>query len=191
MFWMTLAAPALAVGFSAETALISSFGPDAYGTLHLQLAAGPELECGALVIGGTQPGVLATGARTLHLGERLALRGEVRLGMLREQGPSGGFRLSGDLDLDRLHAVAGVDWIARMGVRLEGGVDAPLRDGLVVQPRLQLETWAGQRDPALRVALGFSLATGDRGWVRIAASVGGRDVHHMGPGLTLAVGRTP
>ncbi len=191
MLATALVGSALAVGFAAETAYVSSFGPDAYGTLHLQLQAGPQIAVGALVIGGTQPGALATGARTFRVAQRLDLRGEVRLGVLREAGPSGGFRLSGDLDVDRVHVIADVDWLARMGVRLSAGVDAPLRSGLTLAPRLSLETWAGQRDPALRVGLGLLWAPGETWWVRVSASAGGRDVQHMGPGATLAFGRQP
>jgi hypothetical protein len=181
----------MAVGFSAETSYVSSFGPDAYGTLHLQLSADPDLQIGVLIIGGTQPGVLATGARSVLVVDRLIVRGEVLLGMLHDQGPTGGLRVHGDLDLDRMHAVAEIDWIARVGVRLEGGVDGPLRDSLTVQPRLALETWAGLRDPALRVEMGLLVAPGDTWWLRVSASAGGRDVMHMGPGATLAFGRLP
>lgn len=191
MFATLCCASALAAGFSAETAYVSSAGPDAYGTAHLQLSAGPDVQVGALVIGGTQPGVLATGARTFQLAERLTVRGEARLGMLRERGPAGGLRASGDLDLDRLHAVASADWILGMGFRLSGGVDTPLRDSLTLQPRLMLETWAGQRDPALRVGLGLHLAPTDTWWVQLSASAGGRDVQHLGPGVVLSLGRLP
>ncbi len=182
-------AQAQAVGFSLETAYVSSFGPDAYGTLSAQLLAGPDLELGVLWLGGTAPAGLVTGARTFGLGDRLQVRTELRLGMRREQGPTAGLRLTGDLDLDVVHAIVDLDWVGWVGRRVEGGVDAALSDAWTLQPRVQFETWAGPRDPALRVELGVRYRAAGPWWVAVAASGGGRDVLHMGPGATLAVGR--
>ncbi len=189
MLWTILFAPAQAVGFSVETSYVSSFGPDAYGALAAQLVAGPDLELGVLWLGGTAPAGLVTGARTFGLGERLLVRTELRLGLRQEQGPTLGVRLTGDLDVDVVHAIVDLDWIGWVGLRLEGGVDAALSDAWTLQPRLQLETWAGPRDPALRVELGVRYRAEGPWWVSLAASGGGRDVLHMGPGATLAVGR--
>ena len=189
MLWTILFAPAQAVGFSVETSYVSSFGPDAYGALAAQLVAGPDLELGVLWLGGTAPAGLVTGARTFGLGERLLVRTELRLGLRQEQGPTLGVRLTGDLDVDVVHAIVDLDWIGWVGLRLEGGGDAALSDAWTLQPRLQLETWAGPRDPALRVELGVRYRAEGPWWVSLAASGGGRDVLHMGPGATLAVGR--
>jgi len=189
MLWTILFAPAQAVGFSVETSYVSSFGPDAYGALAAQLVAGPDLELGVLWLGGTAPAGLVTGARTFGLGERLLVRTELRLGLRQEQGPTLGVRLTGDLDVDVVHAIVDLDWIGWVGLRLEGGVDAALSDAWTLQPRLQLETWAGPPDPALRVELGVRYRAEGPWWVSLAASGGGRDVLHMGPGATLAVGR--
>ena len=189
MLWTILLAPAQAVGFSVETSYVSSFGPDAYGTLAAQAVAGPDLELGVLWLGGTAPAGLVTGARTFGFGERLRVRTELRLGMRQEHGPTLGVRLPGDLDVDVVHAIVDLDWVGWVGLRVEGGVDAALSDAWTLQPRLQLETWAGPRDPALRVELGVRYRADGPWWVSLAASGGGRDVLHMGPGATLAVGR--
>lgn len=180
---------AWAGGFSAEVAYTSAYGPDAYGVSHLQAAHGPDLEIGVLGVGGTQPGLLATAARTLALTERFEVRGELQVGMLRAFGPSLGFDAGCRLSLAPLDVVAEVGALPGMGARGAAGVDAPLGGGWGLSPRLRLETWAGDRDPALRAALGARHVGPSGWWFGLEASAGGRDVLHMGPGVAASFGR--
>jgi len=187
---LALSTPALAGGFSVRSAYTSSYGPDAYGLVHVGAQAGPDLEVGALWVGGNQPALLASAARTLRLHDLLVVRGELLLGMLRREGPSGGFELGARLDAHALTVVVEGGLLAGLGSFAEAGVDTTLAEGWVFQPRLRVETWAGDRDPALRVGLGLRRETASGWWVEVAGSAGGRDVLHMGPGLVLALGRS-
>lgn len=178
-------------GFSLRTAYTNSFGPDAYGMVHLQGMAAPGLEVGALGLGGTQPGWVGTAARTVRVADRVALRGELRLGMLRAAGPTAGFDFGGAVAAGPVDVVLGGGWLHHVGYDLRSGVDAPLADAWTLSPRLRVETWAGDRDPALRVELGLRWALSESLWLSAAGSAGGRDVLHMGPGAALGLGWSP
>lgn len=182
---------ALSAGFRGELGWTVSHGPDAWGRAELLATAAPGLEVGALAVGGTRSALFAEGARALRLGERVRARGLLRLGMVEQTGPEAGLGGRLDLDLGPVVAVAGGEWTGGLGWRLGAGVDAPLPAGWTLSPRIQAETWAGDRDPALRVAMGARHALGERLWLGAELSAGGRDVFHLGPGLSLVVGRQP
>jgi len=185
-----LSGAARAEGFSAEVSYTSAYGPDAYGVSHLQLARGPDLEVGVMGVGGTQPGLLGTAARTLAVGDRLTVRGEVQAGMLRVHGPTVGFTGGWRLALSPLDVVVSLGGLPGMGARGAAGVDAPLPAGWTLAPRLTVETWAGRRDPALRAAIGVRKQSASGWWLGMEGSAGGRDVLHMGPGAALSFGRS-
>lgn len=185
-----LAVAALAAGFEATTELASSFGPDRYGLVEVRALADPGLAFGVVVVGGVRPAVLASAGRTIRLAEGWELEGEVLVGAVREAGAAYGGRLATTVEAGPVAVVLGGEWVRFLGVRVAGGVDAPLSERWTLMPRLRLETWAGDRDPALRVELGLARRIGV--WtVAVAASVGGRDVLHTGGGLVLTVRRDP
>jgi len=186
-----------AEGFEVGVDYTSSFGPDAYGLVEVTAYGRPGLEAGALVLGGVRSGVFATAGRTLRLAEGWQVRGQARLGMVaglrrgdeRDGGPSFGFLLGSTLEAGPLDVVAETEWLRWIGIRARAGVDAPLSDRWVLSPRLRLETWAGDRDPALRVEMGVAHRF-PSGWtLSLAGSMGGRDVLHTGPGFAVTVGR--
>lgn len=195
---MLLPHTALAAGFSLQAEGISSYGPDAYATVRLQAEAQPGVEVGVLAIGGTQPAWLATGARTLRLADGFTARGEVDLGLLRRttsnwtrEAPTVGLRLGARGAITpEVAAVVDFGAIGGVGLRGEAGADLALGDRWTLEPRLRIETWAGDRDPSLRVGVGARHTTRAGWWGALAVSAGGRDVLHMGPGIALAVGRT-
>ncbi len=190
----SLLGAALAAGISLDTAWVSSHGPDSYGRAHLQASSG-DLEIGALGFGGTQPALAGTVARGMKPADPLRLRAELRLGMLREGGPTAGFALGGRLDLGDVTVALDLDQLAGVGIRASGGVNID-SGRFEVRPRLLTETWAGDRDPALRVELGLHrrlrpIRGGPGAQIGLALSGGGRDVLHMGPGLALHLSSAP
>jgi hypothetical protein len=191
---IALASTALAGGL-VSTEVISSSGPDLYATVRVTATGGPGLSVGALILGGTQPAWLATAGRTFALGDHVDLTGELDLGMLRrtprngrQEGPTAGFGTGLTVDAGPVDAVAELAFVSGVGTRAETGIDAPL-GWLELSPRVRLETWSGDRDPALRVSLGARHETSAGWWASIAVSAGGRDVIHMGPGVAVAFGR--
>lgn len=186
-----------AEGFEVSVDYTSSFGPDAYGVVEATAYGHPGLEIGALVLGGVRSGLFATAGRTLRLTEGWRVRGQARLGMVasarrgdeRRGGPSFGVLLGTMVDAGPLAVVAEGEWLRWIGFRTRAGVDAPLSQRWILGPRLRLETWAGDRDPALRVEMGVEHRF-PSGWtVALAGSAGGRDVLHTGPGFVVTVGR--
>lgn len=188
---LMMAGLAHAAGFQTSASWISSHGPDAYGELRAAALASPGLEVGVLAVGGTRSALFATGARTVRLGERVSARGELRFGMAEATGAVPGFEAELRVGLGGVVAVAGGGYTGGLGGRGLAGVDAPLTDTLTLSPRIRAETWAGDRDLALRAALGLSHQRPGGLRVGVEASAGGRDVFHLGPGITLSLGRTP
>ena len=189
-----LAAPAMAGGFTLETAYTSSFGPDSYGTMHLRAHTNKGLTVGALLLGGTEQAALVTTGHKLTLSKVVEARGELQLGMLRTNtttggGPTGGFALGVDFHLAPLSITTSFGFLNGVGFYEEGGVDVKLGERWLLKPRLRTETWAGGRDLALRIGMGLEHRTRS-GWrIGLLASAGGRDVRHMGPGFVLNFGR--
>lgn len=182
---------ASAAGFWTSASWTDSYGPDAYAQLQVAAQARPGLEVGALMVGGTRSALYGDAARTLRLGQGVQLRGELRLGMVEDDGADAGFGLGARVAAGPLTAVAEGGWTGGLGWQILGGVDAPLSERWTLRPRLRAETWAGDRDVALRAGLGLR-HDGARGlWWALDASAGGRDVFHLGPGVSLIVGRTP
>ena len=189
-----LCSPALAGGFTLETAYTSSFGPDSYGTMHLRAHTDRRLTVGALLLGGTEQAALVTTGQTLSLSKVVDIRGELQLGMLRTNtntagGPTGGFIVGADFHLAPLSITTSFGFLNGVGFYEEGGVEVKLSERWLLKPRLRAETWAGDRDLALRVGMGVEHRTRS-GWrIGLLASAGGRDVRHMGPGFVLNFGR--
>lgn len=182
---------AFAAGFHASAGWTSNHGPDATAEATLAAEASPGLEVGVLAVGGTRSALFATGARELGLGEGLRLTGELRLGMVEQAGAEAGFNLDLGVQAGPVLAVAGGGWTGGLGWRGYLGADAPLTETLTLSPRLRAETWAGDRDLAVRAAMGLR-HVGARGLIiGVEASAGGRDVFHLGPGVSLTLGRRP
>jgi hypothetical protein len=214
LWWMC--APALAGGFSVASTYTSSYGPDAYGTVQLQAEASPDIEIGALVIGGVRQAWLATAARRLRLSDGIGVRAELDVGLRRRtvedveeviytaywapeptlleridlDAVAIGGQLGLDVDAGPVVAIADVGWLLGFGWRVEGGVDAPVAPHWKLAPRVRVETWAGDRDPALRAEAGVRWDVDGGFWMAAAASAGGRDVFHMGPGVALTLARS-
>lgn len=182
--------------FSVETHYASAFGPDAWGTAHLRAEAADDLEVGALMIGGTRAAVLASARKGLALHERVHWRGELLLGMRRttvdeQGGPVVGFesRLAVRA-ADPVDAVAGGGYLPGVGGWFEAGVDARSGARWTLQPRLRAGTWAGDRDPAVRVELGLSHRWTSGWFFGAAVGAGGRDTVHLGPSAAFTLGRS-
>ncbi len=182
---------ASAAGFHTELRWTSSYGPDAYGALRLVAEADPGLELGTLLVGGTRSGLYGLGARSVRLGEGLVARGELRLGMVEEEGAKAGLLLGLRVEAGPVVAALDGGYTGGLGWQGAGGVDAPIAERWTLSPRLRLETWAGDRDLALRAALGLRHQAASGLWVAAEASAGGRDVFHLGPGFALSVGVAP
>ncbi len=183
-------------GFSVETRYTNSFGPDAWGSLHVQAHAQPGLEIGALLIGGNRDAALGTARRTLRLSDEVHIGAELQLGMLRTVnedelgGPTAGFAIGTTGVLDPISVQVEGGYLHGIGVFGEGGVDVAVTEAWTLSPRLRAETWSGGRDPALRVQMGLAHRWRSGLYVSAAASAGGRDVVHMGPGFALNFGRS-
>lgn len=191
MVILLLSSLASAAGVHTELGWVGSYGPDAYGTLELGVSARPGLTVGALMVGGTRSGLYASASREIRLGERVLASGELRLGMAEEDGAQGGVGLGLCVDAGPVDAVLEGGWTGGLGWQGQGGVDAPLSARWTLSPRIKAETWAGDRDPALRAALGARHTFAGGAWLGAELSAGGRDVFHLGPGLIVSVGRNP
>lgn len=182
--------------FSLETRYASAYGPDSWGTVHLRAEAAENLDVGVLAVGGTRSALLASVRQGLDLGDRLHWRGELLFGMRRtavdrEGGPAVGIAGDGALDAtSEVAVVAGGGWVPGIGGWFEGGIDAAAGQRFVLHPRLRAGTWAGDRDPALRVSLGATHRWRSGWFLRGAVGAGGRDTLHLGPSFTFALGRS-
>lgn len=186
---------ALAADVSLTTRYASAFGPDAWGTVHLRAEAAPDLDVGALAVGGTRAALLATVGRRFHLGERLIWRGELQAGARRTAadepgGPLVGFETGAVAQVtDPVAAVLDGGWLPGLGAWAEAGADAVAAGRFGVFPRLMASTWAGDRDLALRVELGGGYRAPTGWFVRASVGAGGRDTVHLGPSAGLVLGR--
>lgn len=182
---------ASAAGFHGSAAWITSHGPDAYALAALAAEAAPGLEVGVLAVGGTRSALFATGARSVRLGERARATAELRLGMAEEAGAVAGFSLDLGVPAGQVLAVAGGGFTGGLGWRGFAGADAPISETWTLSPRLRAETWAGDRDLALRAGMGLRWEGARGRWIGLEASAGGRDVFHLGPGVALMLGSRP
>lgn len=189
-----LGSGASAAGFSAETRYASAAGPDAWGSLDVRATAASGVHTGALVLGGTRSAVLGTFGGSFAPGpltvDLTASAGMMRTTVDRVGGPTGG--VGAEVGFDRgLPVSLGGGYLFGIGFWAEGGVDPALGDRVALLPRLRLDTWSGERDPALRAGIGVQWTHRDGAFVAVSASAGGRDVVHLGPGFTLSFGRMP
>jgi len=196
VIWLAAVGLAHGGGFEVEGTYRSSWGPDAYGLVRTTGLGGDGLRVGALVVGGTRTAAAASFGRRLSLHDRVSALAELQLGMVRTAGadpggPTGGFDSDVRVDLDPVTTVVELGYLHGVGTRSAFGVDAALTPTWTLTPRLLAETWAGDRDVGLRVGMGTLCHDVAGLQARLMVSVGGRDVNHMGPGLTLALGREP
>jgi hypothetical protein len=195
VMWLCVMAAFAAEGeWQASSRYASAFGPDAWGMLSVDAGASDALHVGARFIGGSRIAALGAFGGTLRL-RPIEVSGTALLGVRRthveqEGGPVAGFETRVRLTAtDELDAVGSLEVLPGIGGWFEGGVDADVAHRWTLQPRLAAGTWAGDRDPAIRVELGLDHRFLSGFFVSAAASAGGRDTVHMGPGARLALGR--
>jgi hypothetical protein len=189
-----LALPALGAGFSVETRYASAGGADAWGSLAVTATTEADVHTGALLLGGTRSAVLGAFGGGAALGpfawDATAYAGMVRTTGDLAGGPTGGGSLSVGVDPGVPVRVGG-GYVWGIGAWLEGGAEPALSPRLALLPRLRLDTWSGERDPALRAGIGVQWTSRGGTLAALSASAGGRDVVHLGPGVTLSLGRLP